>query len=79
MTAPACACGVEHELDEATCPSCGLPTGHEPPPVEVATERAPVVQVTPCPACQGPRRAKEGMAYCVTKRCKAGLQRWRKP
>lgn len=41
------------------------------------TEHAPVVQVTPCPACQGPRRVKEGMTYCTTRRCEAGLQRWR--
>lgn len=40
---------------------------------------APAVQVTPCPACQGPRRVKEGMAFCVQNRCEAGLQRWRKP
>jgi hypothetical protein len=40
---------------------------------------APAVQVTPCPACQGPRRVKEGMAYCIQNRCDAGLQRWRKP
>ena len=38
---------------------------------------APAVQVSPCPACQGPRRVKEGMAYCATRRCEAGLQRWR--
>ena len=42
------------------------------------TEPAPVAQVSPCPACQGPRRVKEGIAYCVQRRCEAGLQRWRK-
>jgi hypothetical protein len=41
------------------------------------TEPAPVAQVSPCPACQGPRRVKEGIAYCVQRRCEAGLQRWR--
>ena len=41
------------------------------------TEPAPVAQVSPCPACQGPRRVKEGTAYCVQRRCEAGLQRWR--
>jgi hypothetical protein len=32
---------------------------------------------SPCPECRGPRRVKEGMAYCVKDRCDAGLQRWR--
>ncbi len=41
------------------------------------TEPAPAVQVSPCPACHGPRRVKEGMTYCVKNRCEAGLQRWR--
>ncbi len=39
---------------------------------------APAVQVSPCPACHGPRRVKEGIAYCEQHRCEAGLQRWRK-
>ena len=25
-----CACEIEADLDEAACPSCGAPTGHEP-------------------------------------------------
>jgi endogenous inhibitor of DNA gyrase (YacG/DUF329 family) len=44
---------------------------------QTPTEPAPAVQVSPCPACQGPRRVKEGMTYCVKNRCEAGLQRWR--
>jgi hypothetical protein len=29
-----CACDLEHGFDVVACPSCGLPTSHEPPPCD---------------------------------------------